>query len=152
MLAEIGLAISAAKAANEAISVIKTSMGHVHSIKDLAQPLTKLADAKEAIKEKADKGDLDAFVELKQIQAEEEALKRMMVWELNRGDLWGEYQTFLKTRKQLRDAERKRVEEAKKRRRQEIKNAIIIVCGSIAVLSLVGAFVMILRYFSKGGS
>jgi hypothetical protein len=142
--------VAALKLANDAISTIKTSMGHVHSIKDLAKPLTQLADAKEAIKERADKGDLDAFVELKQIQDQEEALKRMMIWELNRGDLWTEYQTFLKTRKTLRDNERRRAELKKKKRREDIKNTIIVICGVIAVLSLVGAFIMMLQWFMKG--
>lgn len=142
--------VAALKLANDAISTIKTSMNHVHSIKDLAKPLTQLADAKETLEKKSAKGDLEAFVELKQIQDQENRLKHMMIWEINRPDLWNEYQTFLETRKKLRENELKRIEMAKKKRREDIKNGIIVLAGAIAVISLIGAFIMMLQWFAKG--
>ena len=134
-------AITALKIANDAISTLKTSLGHINSIKDVAAPLAKLADAKEELQEKADQGDLDAFVELKQIQDQEAAIKRMMIWELDRPHLWEEYQTFLRTRKQLRDNEKKRLAMRRANQRQLMKDAAIILGGVIATAAIIAVFI-----------
>jgi len=134
-------AITALKIANDAISTLKTSLGHINSIKDVAAPLAKLADAKEELQEKADQGDLDAFVELKQIQDQEAAIKRMMIWELDRPQLWEEYQTFLRTRKQLRENEKKRLAMRRANQKQLMKDAVIILGGLIATAAIIAVFI-----------
>ena len=134
-------AITALKIANDAISTLKTSLGHINSIKDVAAPLAKLADAKEELQEKADQGDLDAFVELKQIQDQEAAIKRMMIWELDRPQLWEEYQTFLRTRKQLRENEKKRLAMRRANQKQLMKDAAIILGGLIVTAAIIAVFI-----------
>lgn len=144
-------AITALKIANDAISTLRTSLGHINSIKDVAAPLGKLADAKEELQEKADKGDLDAFVQLKEIQDQEEAIKRMMIWEMNRPHLWEQYQTFLSTRKKMRDNEKKRIKLRKANQKKLIKDAAIIVGGIVATVGIVFLFLWVIGEF-KGGA
>jgi len=68
VLAEIGLAISAIKAANEAIGAIKEMCGNIQSVGQMGGELTKLADSKEQIEKKAKDGDMDAFFALEDIR------------------------------------------------------------------------------------
>jgi hypothetical protein len=142
-------AIAAIKVANDCIATLREAASNVNSIKDIAGPLGKLVDAEETIKKKADQGDMDAFFALEDIRRERAAIREMMQWG-GRGGLWEDFVRFEKTRRELRENERKRAIQKKKQRREAIKNTIIILCGAIAVLSLVGAFIMIIMWLNKG--
>ena len=142
-------AIAAIKVANDCIATLREAASNVNSIKDIAGPLGKLVDAEDTIKKKADEGDMEAFFALEQLKQERRAIREMMQWG-GRGGLWEDFVRFEKTRRELKENERKRAIQKKKERREAIKNTIIVVCGVIAVLSLVGAFIMMLQWFMKG--
>lgn len=141
-------AIAAIKVANDCIATLREAASNVNSIKDIAGPLGKLVDAEDTIKKKADEGDMDAFFALEQLKQERRAIREMMQWG-GRAGLWEDFVRFEKTRRELKENERKRAIQKKKERREAIKNTFIIICGAIAVLSLVGAFIMMLMWLSK---
>ena len=142
-------AIAAIKVANDCIATLREAASNVNSIKDIAGPLGKLVDAEEEIKKKADQGDMDAFFALEDIRRERAAIRELMQWG-GRGGLWEDFVRFEKTRRELRENERKRAIQRKKQRREAIKNTLIIICGAIAVLSLVGAFIMMIMWLNRG--
>ena len=142
-------AITAIKVANDCIATLREAASNVNSIKDIAGPLGKLVDAEDEIKKKAEKGDTDAFFALEEIRQEKRAIRELMQWG-GRGGLWEDFVRFEKTRRELRENERKRAIQKKRQRREAIKNTFIIICGAVAVLSLVGAFIMMIMWLNKG--
>ena len=145
MIVEIGLIISAVKWANEAISALKEMAGNISSIGEDGEHLSKLADAKETIKQKADTGDADAFWELEKITQEEKRIKELMVWG-GRANLLQDYETFMRNRKQMRENERKREQAKKLARKKAIQNGFLYVAVGIAVLGVVGGAVALLLW------
>jgi len=130
-------AIAAIKIANEAIGAIKEFAGHVESVGAMGKDLTKLADAKEEIKKKADEGDMEAFMALENIRNHEAEIKRTFIYQ-GRAGLWDDYQTFMRNRKELKEKERKRAEAKKLARRKAIKDGLVITGVSLLVLTAVG--------------
>jgi len=143
MLAEIGLAISAVKAANEAIGAIRemcSNIQDVSSIGAMGKDLTKLADAKEQIQADAAKGDAEAFWALEDIKSKESQLKDLMVYG-GRAHLWEDYCTFMSNRKQMRENEKKREEAKALAKKKAIQNGFLYVAVGIAVVGVVGGAV-----------
>lgn len=140
MLAEIGLAISAIKAANEAIGAIKEMCGNIQSVGQMGPQLTKLADSKEQIQKKAADGDMDAFFALEDIRNKEAEIKQMFIYQ-GRAGLWDDYQKFMQTRKELREKERQRAEAKKLAQRKAIQNGFLYAAAGIAILGVVGGAV-----------
>ena len=140
MLAEIGLAISAVKAANEAIGAIKEMCGNIQSVGQMGTHLTKLADAKEEIQKKAADGDMDAFMKLEEIRNFESEVKRTFIYQ-GRPGLWEDYQTFMRTRKELKEKERQRAEARRLAKKKAIQNGFIYLAVGIAILGVVGGAV-----------
>ena len=130
-------AIAAIKIANEAIGVIKEFAGHVQSVGEMGPQLTKLADAKEEIEKKAKEGSMEHFFELEKIKQQEAEIKQLFIYS-GRAGLWDDYCKFIANRKQLKENERKRIAEAKARRQKQIKEWVIGIGVSLAVLSAVG--------------
>lgn len=145
MLVEIGLAISAVKAANEAISALKEMAGNISSIGQAGSHLSKLCDAKEEIKKQADQGDAEAFWELERITQEEKRIKELMVWG-GRANLLSDYETFMRNRKQMRENERKRAEAKALARKKAIQNGFLYTAVGIAILGVVGGAVALLLW------
>ena len=148
MLVEIGLAISAVKAANEAIGALKEmcqNIQDVSSIGAFGKDLTKLADAKEQIQADAAKGDSDAFWALEDIKSKESQLKDLMVYG-GRANLWSDYCTFMANRKQMRENEKKREEARRLAKKKAIQNGFLYVAVGIAVLGAVGGAVALLLW------
>ena len=148
MLAEIGLAISAVKAANEAIGAIRemcSNIQEVSSIGVMGKDLTKLADAKEQIQADAAKGDAEAFWALEDIKSKESQLKDLMVYG-GRAHLWEDYCTFMANRKQMRENESKREEARKLAKKKAIQNGFLYTAVGIAVLGVVGGAVALLLW------
>ena len=137
MIFEIGLAIQGIKAANEAIGAIKEMCGNIQSVGQMGPHLTKLADAKEEIKKKADEGSMEHFFELEKIRQQEAEIKQLFIYS-GRAGLWEDYQTFMRTRKELKEKERKRIEHAKARKKRLIKEWSIGIAVTIAALSAIG--------------
>jgi len=138
-------AITAVKIANDAIGAIKEFAGHINSVGELGPQLTKLADAKEQIEKKAKDGDMEAFFELEKIQQREAEIKQLFIYS-GRPGLWTDYQKFIANRKQLKENERKRIEQAKARKRRQIKEWTIGIAVTLAALSAVGLFGYILYW------
>jgi len=141
-------AIAAIKIANEAIGAIKEFAGHVESVGAMGKDLTKLADAKEEIKKKADAGDMEAFMALEDIRNHEAEIKRTFIYQ-GRAGLWDDYQTFMRNRKELKEKERKRAEAKKLARRKAIKNGLVITGVSLLVLTAVGGAIAMVYWMGS---
>lgn len=140
--------LAAIKIANEAISAVKEMVNNVQSIGQMGSQLTKLTDAEDTIKEKADKGDLDAFLALEEIRQAKIALKNQMVWG-GRAGLWDDFQKFQKTRRDLREAQAQREAKAKAQRRRQIRDWVIGTSLALCILSAVGIVVFIFYAISQ---
>ena len=145
MLAEIGLAISAVKAANEAIGAIKEMCGNVQSVGQMGAHLTKLADAKEQIQKQAAEGDMDAFMKLEEIRNFESEVKRTFIY-CGRAGLWEDYQTFMRTRKELREKERKREEARRLAKKKAIKDGLVATAVVLSVFTAVGLGILMVYW------
>ena len=130
-------AVAAIKMANEAIGAIKEFAGHVHSVGQMGPHLTKLADAKEDLEKRAKQGDMNCFFELENIRTKEAEIKNLFIY-AGRPGLWDDYQKFIANRKQLKENEHKRIEQAKARKKRLIKEWTLGIALSIAILSAVG--------------
>lgn len=140
MLAEIGLAISAIKAANEAIGAIKEMCGNIQSVGQMGPQLTQLADSKEKIEKKAADGDMDAFFALEDIRNKEAEIKQMFIYQ-GRAGLWDDYQKFMRNRKELKEKEIKREEARRLAKKKAIQNGFIYLAVGISILGVVGGAV-----------
>lgn len=145
MLAEIGLAISAIKAANEAIGAIKEMCGNIQSVGQMGPQLTQLADSKEEIQKRAADGSMEDFFALEDIRNKEAEIKQMFIYQ-GRAGLWDDYQKFMQNRKELREKERKRAEAKKLAKRKAIQNGFLYTAVGIAVLGVVGGAVALLLW------
>jgi Na+/phosphate symporter len=141
-------AIAAVKVANDAIGAVKELLNNVQSIGQIGDHLTKITDAKEELKQKADGGDLRAFMQLEEIQKQEYQLKQMMIYQ-GRPGLWEDYQKFQATRRQIRENEIKRQEAAKAKRRRQIRDWGIGIAITIGILSAVGLVGYVFYWISK---
>ena len=141
-------AIAAIKVANDAIGAVKELIGNVDSIGQIGSHLTKLTDAKDEIKKKAEEGDLDAFMQLEEIQRQEYQIKQMMIYN-GRPGLWDDWCRFQQTRRELRNAQAKREAQAKAKRRRQIRDWTIGVALSVSILSAVGLVGYIFYWVSK---
>jgi Na+/phosphate symporter len=141
-------AIAAVKVANDAIGAVKELLSNVQSIGQIGDHLTKITDAKEELKQKADEGDLRAFMQLEEIQKQEYQLKQMMIYQ-GRPGLWEDYQKFQATRRQIRENEIKRQEAAKAKRRRQIRDWCVGIAITIGILSAVGLVGYVFYWISK---
>jgi len=137
--------IAAIKIANEAIGAIKEFAGHIQSVGEMGPHLNKLADAKEQIEKKAKEGSMEHFFELEKIKQQEAEIKQLFIYS-GRAGLWDDYCKFIANRKQLKENERKRIEQAKARKRRQIKEWTIGIVVTIAALSAVGILGYILYW------
>ena len=125
MFAEIGLAISAVKAANEAIGALKEMAGHVTSVGQMGKDLTKLADAHEELEKEAADGDMEAFWALEDIRKKEYEIKQLFIY-AGRPRLWEDYQTFIRNRKELKKKQEEREKARRLAKRKAIKNGLVV--------------------------
>ena len=145
MIAEISLAIGAVKAANEAIGVIREGISNCQSIGQLGSSLTKLTDASDELKKKADDGDMEAFFTLESIRQERENIKRILIYE-GRGGLYEDWLKFEQNRRQMRENERKRAEAKRLAKKKAIKNALVYGAVGIFTLGIIGGAVALLLF------
>ena len=131
MFAEIGLAISAVKAANEAVSAILEMAGTVKSVGQMGKDLTKLADAHEELEKEAADGDMEAFWALEDIKKKEYEIKQLFIY-AGRPGLWQDYQTFIRNRKELKKKQEEREKARRLAKRKAIKNGMVIT-GAVLV-------------------
>lgn len=147
MFAEIGLAISAVKAANEAIGSIRELCSNVNDIKSvgscLGKDLVKLSDATEELEKKAELGDSEAFWALEDLKQKSNEIKTLMVYG-GRANLWTDYQTFLRNRKEMRQKARKREEAKRLAKKKAIKDGLVILAAIVAGMLTVGLGIWLL--------
>jgi len=143
-------AIAAVKVANDAIGAVKELISNVDSIGQIGSHLTKLTDAKDEIKKKADEGDLDAFVQLQEIQKQEAQIKQIMIYE-GRPGLSEDWCKFQQTRRELRNAQAEREAQAKAQRRRQIRDWTVGIAITVSILSAVGLIGYVFYYISKQG-
>jgi len=141
-------AIAAVKIANEAIGAIKEFAGHVESVGQMGSHLTKLSDAKEEIEKKAQDGDMDAFIALEDIMRHETEIKNMFIYS-GRPGLWEDYCKFIANRKQMRANAQKRQLLEQQRRKRLIKDWAIGIGVTLAALSAIGLFILLLVWVAK---
>ena len=143
MFAEIGLAISAVKAANEAIGALKEMAGHVTSVGQMGKDLTKLADAHEELEKEAADGDMEAFWALEDIKKKEYEIKQLFIY-AGRPGLWQDYQTFIRNRKELKKKQEDREKARRLAKRKAIKNGLIVTGAIFAACLTVGLGIWLL--------
>ena len=88
---------------------------------------------------------MEHFFELEKIKQQEAEIKQLFIYS-GRAGLWDDYCKFIATRKQLKENERKRIEQAKARKRRQIKEWTIGIVVTIAALSAVGILGYILYW------
>ena len=143
MFAEIGLAISAVKAANEAIGALKEMAGHVTSVGQMGKDLTKLADAHEELEKEAADGDMEAFWALEDIRKKEYEIKQLFIY-AGRPRLWEDYQTFIRNRKELKKKQQEREKARGLAKRKAIKDGLIVTAAVLAGCLVVGLGIWLL--------
>jgi len=138
-------AITAIKLANEAVGAIREMCSNVQSVGAMGKQLTQLADAKEEIQKKAAEGDMDSFMALEDIRNQEAEIKRTFIYQ-GRAGLWEDYQTFMRTRKELKEKERKRAEAKRLAKKKAIKDGLTYVGVGLLALGVVGGAVAFVLY------
>jgi len=141
-------AIAAVKIANEAIGAIKEFAGHVESVGEMGKDLTKLADAKADLEKAKDAGDDEAFWALEKIKKHEAEVKTLFIY-AGRPGLWEDYCKFIANRKQMRANAQKREAAKKARRKRLIKDWAIGIGVTLAALSAIGLFILLLVWVAK---
>jgi hypothetical protein len=151
MLAELAVA-------NAAYVVIKEAVQNSGDIMNAGQALFDYFDAESVIREKASKldpikSDLEEFMALEQLNAQQEELKNYMIYK-GRPGMWQDWLAFkVKARQRREEAEKARVraEIVKRQKRLErLMNAVyvVIIFASLYVLYWMGELVHVL---AKGG-
>jgi len=141
-------AIAAVKIANEAIGAIKEFAGHVESVGEMGKDLTKLADAKADLEKAKAAGDDEAFWALEKIKKHEAEVKTLFIY-AGRPGLWEDYCKFIANRKMLRERAQKRQLLEQQRRKRLIKDWAIGIGVTLAALSAIGLFVLLLVWVAK---
>ncbi len=138
--------IAAIKVANDAISVLRQMAGNVQSISEIGPYLSKLTDAEEELKEKADKGDMESFFELEDLRAKTKQVRELMIY-AGRPGLLQDWDRHVRVQKERRENERKRIALAKAHRKQQIKEVFISASIILGTLCAVGIFIYALVWF-----
>ena len=125
-------------AANAAYDVIKQTIQNGQEIYQAAEAMAQYFGLKQEIQRKAHehgyKSDLESFMALEQMKAQEEELKQMMIYQ-GRAGLWNDWLAFQAAKKRERDqAEKERVLAVYKRK-QKIWAWINGILISISVLT-----------------
>ena len=132
-------------AANAAFSVIRECVQNTGDIMSAGDALFKYFDNKDAIQKKAaakggsDRGDLEEFMALEKLKAQEAELKEMMIYS-GRGGLWTDWLKFQSDAKRRREeAEREKV-----LKKQRIINRIKDIATIILIIALLGGLGLII--------
>lgn len=132
-------------AANAAFSVIRECVQNTGDIMSAGDALFKYFDNKDAIQKKAaakggsDRGDLEEFMALEKLKAQEAELKQMMIYS-GRGGLWTDWLKFQSDAKRRREeAEREKV-----LKKQRIINRIKDIATIILIIALLGGLGLII--------
>ena len=138
MLAELAIA-------NACFATIKEAVAHSGDLMAAGDALFKYFDSKDAIQKKAaakggsDRGDLEEFMALEKLKAQEAELKQMMIYS-GRGGLWQDWLKFQSDAKRRREeAEREKV-----LKKQRIIGRIKDVATIMLIIALLGGLGLII--------
>lgn len=140
MLAEIA-------AANAAYAVIKTAIVNGKELWDCAEHLGSFFESKRKLQEKAHakgyKSDLQAFMELEKLKAQEQELKEAMIYQ-GRPGMWDDWLQFQAETKRNREQEERRKIQQQINRRKRIKQLVekLIITATIVLASVLLAFLV----------
>jgi hypothetical protein len=145
-------AIAIGKVALEALQTVRGLLEEGKGIAEAGRDLGKFFDAKEKIEGRIASGKAgdEEFWELEKIRAAEKQFYEQMDW-YGRAGLKDDYLRWQRTRKELKEKERKREEAKRLAKRKAIKNGLIITAGLIGVVLVVGVFIMMIMWAKKGG-
>lgn len=143
MLAELA-------AANAAYDVIKQTIQNGQEIYEAGQALAQYFGLKNEIQKKAHehgyKSDLEAFMALEQMRAQEEELKQMMIYQGRAGmwEDWLNYQAQMSRSRKEAKAEEHRARMARKD--ALLDSATVIGAISVGALLVVGFFMLLVLF------
>jgi hypothetical protein len=140
-------------AANAAYAVIKAALANGKELSALGSKVFDYFDNKAKIQEKAtQKGggsDLEEFMALEQLKQQEEHLRESMVY-AGRAGMWEDWQKFqaaaAKRRREVKEAEARRVALRKKRAEQMVEYIAISLAGLILTALIIYGIVLYVRY------
>lgn len=129
-------------AANAAYDVIKQTVQNGQEIYQAAEAMAQYFGLKQEIQKKAHehgyKSDLEAFMALEQMKAQEEELKQMMIYQ-GRAGMWNDWLQYQAQMSQSRkEAERDKIRAIQKRKQVLIDGSIV----ALAVATAIGAVVV----------
>ena len=135
MLAELA-------AANAAFDVIKQTIANGKEIYDAVDSLSQYFGLKQEIQRKAHehgyRSDLEAFMALEQMKAQEDELKEMMIYQ-GRGGMWNDWLQYqAEMARSRKEAEQEAIRAQQKRKQVLIDGSII----ALAVATAIGAVVV----------
>jgi len=140
-------------AANAAYAVIKAALANGKELSALGSKVFDYFDNKAKIQERAtQKGggsDLEEFMALEQLKQQEEHLRESMVY-AGRAGMWEDWQKFqaaaAKRRREVKEAEARRVASRKKRAEQMVEYIAISLAGLILTALIIYGIVLYVRY------
>ena len=135
-------AIAVIQTANAAIGAVKELVGNGKDLMDCGKEMGEYFGAKSQLQQKADPNgtgnDLEAFLALRKLKAQEDELKTIMIYQGKPG-MWQEWLEFQAQQKRLRDDAKKEAERKRLAKRKAIKTGLLIAGGGLLILTAVGA-------------
>ena len=149
MLAELTIATAAFK-------TVKTFISEGKELYDMGEQLYSYFDAKSSLQKavnksnKSDKSDLEEFLALEKIKAQEDELRQLMIY-TGRPGMWTDWLKFQAAASQRREEERKEIARKKAKFEQDLYaffEISVIVCLIVGAVIGVGYFVYMIKFAS----
>lgn len=149
MLAELAVATAAFK-------TVKSFISEGKELYDMGEQLYSYFDAKSSLQKavnksnKSDKSDLEEFLALEKLKAQEDELRELMIY-TGRPGMWTDWLKFQSAAAQRREEERKEEQRKKIKFQQDLYNYFeigVVVCLIIGTVIGVGWFVYMLKFAS----
>lgn len=149
MLAELAVATAAFK-------TVKSFISEGKELYDMGEQLYSYFDAKSSLQKavnksnKSDKSDLEEFLALEKIKAQEDELRQLMIY-TGRPGMWTDWLKFQSAAHQRREEERKEEQRKKIKFQQDLYHYFeigVVVCLIVGAVLGVGWFVYMIKFAS----
>ena len=134
-------------AANAAYDVIKQTIQNGQEIYQAAEAMAKYFGLKQEIQKRAHehgyKSDLESFMALEQMKAQEEELKQMMIYQ-GRGGMWNDWLQYQAQMSQSRKQAEQEAIRAKQKRKAMLVDSVLIGTAVVGVIVCIGIFIWII--------
>lgn len=149
MLAELAVATAAFK-------TVKSFISEGKELYDMGEQLYSYFDAKSSLQKavnksnKSDKSDLEEFLALEKLKAQEDELRELMIY-TGRPGMWTDWLKFQSAAAQRREEERKEEQRKKIKFQQDLYNYFeigVVVCLIVGTVIGIGWFVYMLKFAS----